>query len=42
MTDSHPAYRLIREDLPHETISHEVAYVDGRFTPRGLKTTGRC
>lgn len=29
MTDSLPAYRLIRKHLPHQMINHEVTYVEG-------------
>lgn len=29
ITDGHPAYRLIKEYLPHDVVDHEVEYVRG-------------
>lgn len=37
MTDGHPAYRLIKNVLPHGIIDHEVAYVDGPVHTQGIE-----
>lgn len=29
ITDAYPGYRLVRQFMPHETISHSEWYVDG-------------
>ena len=29
ITDGHPAYRLIRNHMPHRIVNHDVTYVDG-------------
>ncbi len=37
MTDGHPAYRLIRNHLPHEVIKHEEEYVRGDVRTQGIE-----
>ena len=37
ITDGHPAYRLIRQHLPHDTIDHEIEYVRGDVHTQGIE-----
>lgn len=37
MTDGHPAYRLIRNHLPHQVVNHEETYVDGDVHIQGIE-----
>ena len=37
MTDGHSAYRLIKRDLPHDVIDHEVEYVRGDVHTQGIE-----
>ncbi len=37
ITDSHPAYRLIRKHLPHDIVRHEVEYVRGDVHIQGIE-----
>jgi transposase-like protein len=37
VTDGHPAYRLIKRDLPHDVIDHEVEYVRGDVHTQGIE-----
>ena len=36
ITDGHPAYRLIKKEMPHEVINHEEAYVIGDVHTQGI------
>ena len=37
ITDGHPAYRLIRNHLPHDVIRHEIEYVHGDIHTQGIE-----
>lgn len=37
MTDAHPAYKLIRQHLPHQIIRHEETYVQGDIHIQGIE-----
>ena len=37
ITDGYPAYRLIKDTLPHDVIDHEVEYVRGDVRTQGIE-----
>jgi len=37
MTDGHHAYRLIRHEMPHSIINHEIEYVRGDIHTQGIE-----
>ena len=42
MTDGHPAYRRIKDYLPHDVIDHEIEYVrDGDIHTQNIEGTDR-